>query len=232
MDEHWSATRGDRRRRSVDDMGLSGFGFVMLAVSLLITAALVALLLKSFTDNGSSSDNINNAPGLHLADDLQAKQSLTSSLSSAQSQAAQAGGYGAVTAAALGTDNPGLTYTSGASSSPTTVSVAADSTPTTGATGTTSPGGALNPDGSDGSDASPGAGTGGGAGGTGGSVTLASWSTSGTCWLIWQPTGGQAWYGAQTNMTNCTAPAFSTSPPSGAPTSSTIGWQLGSFPAA
>lgn len=226
MEKHWWATRGGLHRRPGGDAGLSGFGFVMLAVSLLITAALVVLGLRSLTGNGSSSsDNPSAAPGLHLADDLEAKQSLTSSLTSAQSQAAQAGGYGSVSATALGTDNPSLTYTSGASSSPTTVSVAADSAATTGATGTTSPGGALNPDGS---DAAPN----GGGGGSGGSVTLAAWSTSGTCWLIWQPTGGQAWYGAQTNMTNCAAPALSNMPTPGAPTSSTTGWQQGSFPAA
>ncbi len=226
MGEHWSAARSGRHRRPGTDSGMSGFGFVMVAVSMLITAALVVLLLKSFAGDGSSSDNPNDSPGIQLADDLQAKQTLSSSLTSAQSQAAQAGGYGAVTAAALGADNPGITYTSGASSSPTAVSVASDSTATSGVTGTTSPGGALNPDGS---DATPG---GGGSGGSGGSVTLASWSTSRTCWLIWQPTGGQPWYGAQTNLPNCTAPAFSAAPTPGMPTSTSIGWQQGSFPAA
>ena len=69
-------------------------------------------------------------------------------------------------------------------------------------------------------------------GGGGGSVTLADRSSNGTCWLVWDPTGGATWYGAQTGLADCSAPSISSAPPPGPVSSSAIGWQHGGFPPA
>jgi len=70
---------------------------------------------------------------------------------------------------------------------------------------------------------------GGGEGGGGGSITMAARASDGTCWLVWRSQSA-TWYGAQSNLASCTAPAIS-SPPTPEPVSpSTIGWQQGSFP--
>ncbi|HUY66217.1 MAG TPA: hypothetical protein VMV06_05325 [Acidimicrobiales bacterium] len=69
-------------------------------------------------------------------------------------------------------------------------------------------------------------------GGGGGSVTLADRSSNGTCWLVWSPTGGATWYGAQTGLADCAAPAIGSAPPPGPVSSSAIGWQQGGFPPA
>jgi hypothetical protein len=66
--------------------------------------------------------------------------------------------------------------------------------------------------------------------GESGAVTLAARASDSVCWLIWKSSDGQAWYGAQTGLSRCTAPTL-TSPPSPGPiSSSAIGWQQGSFP--
>ena len=67
------------------------------------------------------------------------------------------------------------------------------------------------------------------AGGTGG-LTLADLSSDGTCWLVWRGGPGPAWYGAQTNLSSCTAPSLLATPTPGPVSSSAIGWQQGSFP--
>jgi hypothetical protein len=68
-------------------------------------------------------------------------------------------------------------------------------------------------------------------GGTGGSVTLAVRSTGGTCWLVWKSSGAPTWYGAQTDQPSCTAPALASAPAATPVSSTSIGWQQGSFPA-
>jgi hypothetical protein len=65
----------------------------------------------------------------------------------------------------------------------------------------------------------------------GGSITMADRSSDGICWLVWRPAGGATWYGAQTGLASCTAPAITTAPVPGSVSSSAIGWQEGSFPA-
>ncbi len=67
--------------------------------------------------------------------------------------------------------------------------------------------------------------------GVGGSVTLAVRAADGTCWLAWKGGTEAAWFGAQLDLASCTAPALP-GPPSASPVSSTtIGWEQGSFPA-
>jgi hypothetical protein len=63
-----------------------------------------------------------------------------------------------------------------------------------------------------------------------GSITMAADAADRTCWLVWKPDQGATWYGAQSDLASCTAPAIS-SPPTPEPvSSSTIGWKQGSFP--
>jgi hypothetical protein len=68
-----------------------------------------------------------------------------------------------------------------------------------------------------------------GTGGTGG-VTLADRSSGGICWLVWKSSNTATWFGAQTGQSQCTAPALSSAPSTGSVSSSSIGWQEGSFP--
>jgi hypothetical protein len=114
----------------------------------------------------------------------------------------------------------------GASSNADTISVAVgggDGSGTGGATGGI--GAAI------GAATGAGAGTGAGAAtGQSGEVTLADRSSNGTCWLVWKSGAGPAWYGAQTNLPSCTAPALTSTPTASPVSSSSIGWQEGSFP--
>ncbi len=163
-------------------------------LSLVAAALLVAVLLSStLHSGGNSSTSISNAPGVAEADALQAQQSLTTALSATGGALAQAGGYGGVSASALASSDPSISFVDGPSSSPVVVSVAADN--------------------------------------QSGSVTLADHSADGTCWLAWK-SAGATWYGAQTHLSSCSAPAFGSPPVAGPVTSAAIGWQQGSFPAA
>ena len=163
-------------------------------LSMVAVALLVAVLLSStLHSGGNSSTSVSNAPGVAEADALQAQQSLTTALSATGAALAQAGGFGGVSASALASSDPSISFVNGASSSPIVVSVGADS--------------------------------------QGGSVTLADRSADGTCWLVWK-SAGATWYGAQTHLASCSAPAFGSPPATGPVTSTAIGWQQGSFPAA
>jgi hypothetical protein len=64
----------------------------------------------------------------------------------------------------------------------------------------------------------------------GGSITMAVHASGGTCWLVWKADQGATWYGAQSGLASCIAPAISSPPTPGPVSSSTIGWQQGSFP--
>ncbi|MBF6555790.1 MAG: hypothetical protein IVW52_06380 [Acidimicrobiales bacterium] len=64
-----------------------------------------------------------------------------------------------------------------------------------------------------------------------GSITMADRSSDGICWLVWRAAGGATWYGAQTGLASCAAPAMTTAPVAGSVSSSAIGWQESSFPA-
>ena len=167
---------------------------VVIVISLAITAILVALLLGTTLKSGSnSSTNVTNAPGVAQAAAIQAQQNLSSALTAADT-AASTGGYGSLTASALSASDPSISFVTGPSSDPATVSVAVT-------------------------------------GGGGGSVTLADRSTDGTCWLVWKSAASATWFGAQTDLLSCTAPALDSAPSPGAVSSTSIGWQQGSFPA-
>jgi hypothetical protein len=181
---------------------------VVIVISLLITAILVALLLGTTLKSGSnSSTNVSNAPGVAEATALQAQQTLSTALTSADT-AASAGGYGSVTVSALSTSNPSIAFVTGPSSDSETVSVAV-----TGGDGGV---GGMSVDGV--------------SGGNGGSITLADRSSDGTCWLAWKSAASATWYGAQTGLSSCMAPALDSTPSPGPVSSASIGWQQGSFP--
>jgi hypothetical protein len=206
-----SQLSGIRRR---DD---TGFSMVVVAISMVVVAALVLFAAKAtLGTSGSSNDSVSGNPEVALAESVQAQQSLSTALDAASGLGAGGGGGGgggsiagldqsgvggaaetgaAADIARLSTAEPSLTFVSGPTTSPTTVSVAEDpSTP--------------------------------------GAVTLATRSAGGVCWLVWHAPGTVTWYGAQTHLASCSAPALG-SPPNPGPVSSTaIGWQTGSFPSA
>ncbi len=213
---------------------------IAIVLSLVIVAAGSALLLSSTLHSGSSSSTgLSGAPGVAMADRLQAQQSLSTGLTSAESAAAAAGGYSGVNAAELQQSNPAITFVTGPSTGPTTVSVAV-STADTGAAGggDQSSGGAGVPSipglaaggGGDGATTGP-TDAGGAVDGNGsGAITLADRSSDSVCWLIWKASGSATWYGAQTGLTSCTAPQLSSPPAPGPVSASAIGWQQGGFP--
>jgi hypothetical protein len=106
-----------------------------------------------------------------------------------------------LTPALVSASEPSVTFVAGASSNATTVSMAVG----------------------------PGS-SGGPTGGPGGTITLADRSTDGTCWLVWKGGGTATWYGAQTGLASCTAPAPAAGPAPGVVSATTIGWQQGAFP--
>ena len=65
-----------------------------------------------------------------------------------------------------------------------------------------------------------------------GSITLAARATGGTCWFAWRSPQTGAWYGAQTGGGTCAAQPIEPTPNPGAVSSTSIGWQEGSFPTA
>jgi hypothetical protein len=181
-----------------------GFSMVATMLSMVAVALLVALLLsETLHSNGSAKAGITNAPGVAQADGLVAQQALSAALSAADTAAVAAGGYGAITPSSLSSSEPSDSFVSGPSSSPSVVSVAVSA-----GQGSSVPGAAPS-----------------------GSITLAARASDGTCWLVWK-SAVATWYGAQTDLASCTAPAI-TNPPLPTPVSSTaIGWQEGSFPSA
>ena len=234
----------DDERRDRTDAGIS---MLLTVISLLITALLILFALTTmFDSSGNGSVKLSDNPGVGMADDLTAQQTLQTSMTTADAQAAESGGYGTVTADGLTAANPSITYVNGPSSSSTTVSVATTSTGTPGAgagagaaggggagasaiAGARAAAGAAGSDGSDGSGLGDGSGSGGGSGGSG-SITLAIHSSSGICWLIWKGAGGGTWFGEQTGLSSCTAPPLSAAPVASAVSSTAIGWRYGAFP--
>ena len=204
----------------------------------LVAVALLTLLLMSTTLNSSSTSatSVSNAPGVGLADNLLAQQSLSTALTAVDAAAASAGGYGSLNIATLSASDPSVSYVAGPTTSASAVSIAV-----TGGGGGSSGGsvsssgdGSVNAAissaeaaGGAGSGVGSGAGTGGGASG---SVTLTARSSNGTCWLLWRGGGSATWFGAQTGQSSCTAPSLSSAPEPGPVSSSSIGWQQGSFP--
>jgi hypothetical protein len=178
------------RRRQVGD---DGFSMAVIVLTLLVSAGLTALLLGTMLNSNSganSSTSVTNAPGVALANNLQAQQNLSQALTAAAGAAGAPGGYGSLDASTLSAAEPSVTFVDGPSSSASTVSVSSGS----------------------------------------GGLTLADRSSDGTCWLVWRGGPGPAWYGAQTELSSCTAPSLAGPPTPGPVSSSAIGWQQGSFP--
>jgi hypothetical protein len=172
----------------------AGFSMVVTMASLVITAALVALVVSAtLSSHGTSQSGVANAPGVSLADNLQAQQALSTSLTAATTSAGGTGDFSTITVGTLSAANPSITYLQGPSSSSSVVSVATSS--------------------------------------TNGSVTLVARAAGGTCWVVWAGSGG-SWYGAQTNQTSCSAPSLDVAPMASPVSSTAIGWQKNSFPAA
>jgi hypothetical protein len=199
-------------------------------LGMVATALLVLLLLGTTLHSGSTANtSISNAPGVSQADDLQAQQSLSTGLTSVATMAAGGAGMGGVSVASLSAANPSITFVSGPSSSPSTVSV----TVTTSGAGGADNGGVSGVGGMSGVSGISGAVDGGDtSNGGAGAVTMAARSADGTCWLVWRGSGSATFYGAQTHLSTCTAPAISAAPVPGPVSSSAIGWQEGSFPTA
>jgi hypothetical protein len=65
-----------------------------------------------------------------------------------------------------------------------------------------------------------------------GSVTLAARGADGTCWFAWRSPQAGTLYGAQTGGGACAAQPIEPTPNPGTVSSTSIGWQAGSFPAA
>jgi len=204
---------------------------ISIVLSLVGVALLTLGLLSTTLHSGSTADtSVSNAPGVGLADDLVAQQSLSTALTTVSTAASTAGGYGSVDVATLSASDPSVTYVVGPTTSTSTVSI----TITNGSSGSSGGSGsaigaAISGAEAAGAGSSDGAGLGGSGSGT---VTLAARSSDGVCWLVWKGQGSGSWYGAQTGLASCTAPALSSAPTPGPVSSSGIGWQQGSFPAA
>ena len=204
---------------------------ISIVLSLVGVALLTLGLLSTTLHSGSTADtSVSNAPGVGLADDLVAQQSLSTALTTVSTAASTAGGYGSVDVATLSASEPSVTYVVGPTTSASTVSI----TVTSGSSGSSGGSGsaigaAISGAEAAGAGSSDGAGLGGSGSGT---VTLAARSSDGVCWLVWKGQGSGSWYGAQTGLASCTAPALSSAPTPGPVSSSGIGWQQGSFPAA
>jgi len=195
-------------------------GMVVLVVSLLIVGVLTAVLLGTTLDGGSNGTAGN--PAVGVASDVQAKASLSEAQTAAQSALAAGG---SVSAAGLQAADPSLQFTSGPSTGPGVISVAAAAgSASAAAGGVTVPGAA--------GVTVPGAAASGGAGAaaSGGSeAVLAVHSSANNCWFVYLG-GGVTWYGEQSGQAGCTAPPLSGPPTAGAVSSAAIGWQQGSYP--
>jgi hypothetical protein len=229
------------KRASVLNNGVgsdAGFSMAVTVLSMGVVAILTALLLTTTltSSSGSSSGSatgIDNAPGVAEATSLQAQQTLSTALTAVNSMAASAG-YGSLSASTLEASNPSISFVNGTSSNAITVSISvvsgtgAGGAGAVGASGTSGAAGGI-----EGVEGAAVAGDGGGgvSGAGGGSVTLADRATGGTCWLVWKSADTATWYGAQTDQPSCTAPALASTPVAGPVSSTSIGWQQGSFPA-
>jgi len=102
---------------------------VVTMAGLVIVAALVALVLSSsLSSHGTSQPGITNAPGVNLADNLQAQQALSTSLTAARTGTGGTGDLSTITVGMLSAANPSITYVAGPSPSSSVVSVATSPT--------------------------------------------------------------------------------------------------------
>lgn len=197
-----------RRRDPMEHRaGEAGFSTIVVGVSLLATAILVVVAISLTLGSGTTPTSQGSGnPEVATADRVQAQTSLRTALASVQAGALGSGSSGgsgipAVGAGAgatglvaqLSATEPSLSFVSGVTSGPTTVSVATDGA---------------------------------------GAVTLATRSSDGVCWLVWRGQGATVWYGAQTGLSSCAAPALGSPPSPGPVSGSAIGWQTNGFPPA
>lgn len=192
---------------------LGQFSMVAIVVTLLITAGLSAILFETFFNGKSGQTGVSSAPGVGSAQDIQV-QTLLSTVQTDAYEASLAGGYGSISASNLQASDPNAIFTSGPSTLPNMVSVVSGGN---GAGGVALPGGLGSSSGSNGTPT--------------GSVTFAVFSESHTCWYIWDGSGGP-YYGAQTGQTSCQAQLILNAPTPGPVSSSSIGWQTGTYPSA
>ena len=140
-----------------------GFSMVATALGLGATAILTVILLTTMFKSGTSSNaSVSNAPGVAEATSLQARQTLSSGLSTVEAAAASAGGYGSLTPSTLSASGASASFVAGPSSNATTISIAVSEA-----------GGAAI------------------GGGESGSVTLAARASDSVCWLIWKSAEGR-----------------------------------------
>jgi hypothetical protein len=208
-----SGRLGDARRR--DD---AGFSMILTVVSLVVVALLVLLAtMSTFGSSGSSVGSVSGNPEVNAAEDLQAQQSLSTALTSASAAGGGVGGIAGIGSGALGADSgggadggvsagAGVSIAQLSAANPSLTFVAGPTTSPTTVSVTTDP-------------SLP------------GSVTMATRSSDGVCWLVWHSPSVTTWYGAQTHLASCSAPALASPPPPGSVSSTAIGWQTGSFPA-
>jgi hypothetical protein len=206
-----------RARSDTGQLSLVG-----VVIALIVMGALTGIGLVVFvggSDSGGTAQGPQ-GPGVSTADNAAAQQSL-SQAQTAASTAIVGGGYGTLTASTLTASDPSLTFTSGASTSSGTVSVAPGG-------GATSIGGGPTAEGLTGAP-STGLGTATATGAGGGSVTLAAYAKTGTCWYVWLGRGGPR-YGAETGRSSCQAAPIATAPPASAPNAASVGWSSSTFP--
>lgn len=216
---------GGQGRRAGDE----GLSMVVTAASLLVTAVLVLLALEATlgSSGGSGAGSVSGNPAVASADHVQAQQALSTALTDVSSATVSgasglAGAADSAAAAATAEAEGGGSGSSSDAGSGQGSGVdiaqlhAADPSLTFVNGPTTVP-----------STVSVSSGT-----GPAGSVTLATRSSDGVCWVVWHAPTAQTWYGAQTGLASCTAPALAAAPSPGPVTSGAIGWQTGGFPAA
>ena len=109
-----------------------GFSMIATMLSMVGVALLTALLLGSTFDSGSTPSGSTSSgtarnPEVAMADAVQAQQSLSTGLHAAQDASAAAGGFASLDAATLSEAEPSVTFVSGPSTAPTTISVATGS---------------------------------------------------------------------------------------------------------
>ena len=116
------AARPHPVHRSLRSTGDSGLSTVVTAVSLLVSALLILLVVKATVGSGAGSSSASSTPQpVAVADVGLAQQNLAGALATLQQ--VDAGGQGSVDAASLQAADPSLTFVSGPSSGPSTMSV-------------------------------------------------------------------------------------------------------------
>ncbi len=111
-----------------------GFSMIATMLGLVAVALLTALLLGSTfgsgsTPSGSAASGTAGNPEVAMADAVRAQQSLSTGLHAAEDASAAAGGFASINAGTLSAAEPSVTFASGPSTGPTTVSVATGATP-------------------------------------------------------------------------------------------------------